>query len=111
MRPSPSDRLPPDVPAEVLAPIVADAATRAGVDPADVRVIEAWAAEWNDGALGCPEPNVFYTQAIVNGWQVIVEANGQTLDYRALGPGAFRVCPAGGIEPSGGYWPRVRRSA
>jgi hypothetical protein len=36
-----------------------------------------------------------YTQAIVNGWQVVVEVNGQTIDYRATGPGAFRICPEG----------------
>ena len=86
------------VPQAVLAPIVADAAARAGVDPADLTVVHAAHVEFNDGSLGCPEPGMFYTQAIVPGWQVILEHDGTRIDYRASGAGAFRVCPEGG-EP------------
>jgi hypothetical protein len=64
-------------------------------------VIEAAAVEWSDGSWGCPEPGMTYTQAIVNGWQVVVEAAGQTLDYRATGPGSFRLCENGATaEPT-----------
>ena len=39
-----------------------------------------------------------YTQALVDGYHVIVEANGQKLDYRIPLDGGFRVCkgPLGG---------------
>jgi hypothetical protein len=83
---------PSGVPADVWSPIVADAAARGGVDTADVRVVEASRVEWNDGSLGCPEPGMTYTQAIVSGWQVVVAVNGETIDYRVTGPGAFRIC-------------------
>jgi hypothetical protein len=86
------------VPASILGPIVADAATRAGVDVSELAVVYAASVEFNDGSLGCPEPGMGYTQAIVPGYQVILEHEGTRLDYRASGPGAFRLCPAGG-EP------------
>jgi hypothetical protein len=38
---------------------------------------------------------MMYTQAIVNGWWIVVENAGMTLDYRATGLGAFRICPGG----------------
>ncbi len=91
------------VPASVLGPIVADAATRAGVDVSELVVVHAAPVEFNDGSLGCPEPGMGYTQAIVPGYQVIVEHDGAQLDYRASGPGAFRLCPEGGEPLPGDY--------
>ena len=72
---------------------MADAATRLGVDPSVVDDRRQPTQEtWSDGSLGCPEPGMMYTQALVDGYQVIVEANGTQLDYRGSGPGQFRVC-------------------
>ena len=34
---------------------------------------------------------MMYTQALVDGYQVIVEANGTRLDYRGSAPGKFRI--------------------
>mgnify|MGYP001641289635 CR=1 FL=1 len=34
------------------------------------------------GALGCPIPGASYTQALVNGWQVVVKVGDTTYDYR-----------------------------
>jgi hypothetical protein len=76
----------------IVEPVRADAATRAGVDPATVEVVTADATEWNDGSLGCPEPGMVYTQAIVSGWHVVVRAGGREYDYRVTGPGRFRLC-------------------
>lgn len=80
------------LPAEITDPIVADAATRLGVDPSAVTIVDAHAETWPDGSLGCPEPGVMYTQALVDGYQVIVEANGTQLDYRGGGLGQFQLC-------------------
>ena len=80
------------LPAAITDPIVADAAARLGVDPSAVTVVDAHPETWSDGSLGCPEPGMMYTQALVDGYQVIVEANGTRLDYRGSGPGQFRLC-------------------
>lgn len=79
-------------PADVIQPVIADAATRAAVAATDVTVVEANARTWTTGALGCPSPGVMYTQQVVSGWQVIVEAGGHRYDYRASGPGHFKLC-------------------
>jgi len=80
------------LPAEVLDPIVADAATRLSVAPAAISIVSAKAETFSDGSLGCPEMGVMYTQALVDGYHVIVAADGTQLDYRGSAPGQFRLC-------------------
>ena len=62
------------------------------MDPSAVTIVEAKAETFPDGSLGCPEPGMMYTQALVDGYRVIVEANGTQLDYRGSAPGKFRIC-------------------
>lgn len=80
------------MPASIVDPIVADAAASLGVDPSAVKIVGAEARTYGDSSLGCPRPGEMYTQAIVDGYQVIVEADGRQLDYRGSGPGRFRIC-------------------
>jgi hypothetical protein len=80
------------LPTEILDPIVADAAARLSVDPNAVSIVSAQAETFSDGSLGCPEKGVMYTQALVDGYHVVVEANGTQLDYRGSAPGQFRLC-------------------
>jgi hypothetical protein len=80
------------LPASITDPIVNDAATRLGVDPSAVTIVDAHEETWSDGSLGCPQPGMMYTQALVDGYQVVVEANSTRLDYRGSGPGQFRLC-------------------
>jgi hypothetical protein len=82
------------VPARILSEVVADAARRAAVDPASVTVVRAEPRTWGDASLGCPQPGMYYTQALVDGYQVIVSAGGTEYDYRA-GAGRFRLCEGG----------------
>jgi hypothetical protein len=70
------------VPPAIIAGAVGDAAARAGVDPAAVTVVSAAAVTWPNGAAGCPKPDFMYTDALVPGYRVVVEAGGRTYDYR-----------------------------
>ncbi len=83
------------VPADYLAAVLADAASRTGLAVGDFEVVKAEVAEWSDGSLGCPEPGVFYTQAIVSGFWVVIETPQGALDYRLDATGGFRLCEAG----------------
>jgi hypothetical protein len=88
-----------EVPAEIMAALVADASDRTGLDAEAIEVVQAEAVTWNDGSLGCPEPGMFYTQALVDGYHVILEADGEKLDYRVSAAGGFHLCekaPPGG---------------
>ena len=51
------------------------------VDPAEIDVRTAERVTWNDGSIGCPEPGVFYTQALVEGARVILALGGVEYAY------------------------------
>lgn len=89
-----------EVPADLIASIIADAESRSVANAASIVVLRAQAVTWSDGSLGCPEPGMMYTQALVNGYWVVLDAGGKTLDYRAGSGGGFRFCPFGGSEPT-----------
>lgn len=76
----------------MLAAIVADAGQRTGVTQDEVELMTAEAVTWSDGSLGCPEPGMMYTQALVAGYRVVVRAAGETLTYHAGQDGDARYC-------------------
>ena len=80
------------VPDEILQKAITDAAQQAGVDPSAVTVVSAEATTWNSGALGCPEPGKVYTQALVPGYKIVLEAGGKTLNYHASETGSVKLC-------------------
>lgn len=92
-----------EVPTELLDSILKDLAERTGAAPEKISVIQAQAIVWNDGSLGCPQPGVMYTQALVNGYLVILEVGDQKYDYRAAETGYFFLCERGlpPISPPG----------
>jgi hypothetical protein len=83
-----------EVPADLLAKILADAAQRSGVDAAAIVVQKGVAVEWNDSSLGCPQPGIAYMQVITPGYQVVLEAGAATYDYHANARGRFILCKA-----------------
>ncbi len=89
-----------EVPDAILDSILADAAERSGVAAAAIEIVQAEQVTWPDGSLGCPEPGQMYTQALVDGYQVILDASGEELDYRVGSGGSFRLCESG--LPRGG---------
>ena len=88
-----------EVPAALLAEIVADAALRSGVAEADIVVVRGESVTWSDGSLGCPQPGMNYTQALVPGYWVVLDADGTEYDYRASARGFFTLCEGGGSTP------------
>ncbi len=71
-------------------PLVTDAvddlAGRLDISPDAVTVVEALAVTWPDGSLGCPEPGMMYTQVLVDGTFVLLEADGQRYEYHGGNP-------------------------
>ena len=81
-----------EVPAALLDKIRSELATEQSVSAGDVKVISARAVNWPNGALGCPKPGMMYTQAIVPGYRVELEAGGRRFTYNASTRGAFKRC-------------------
>ncbi len=48
---------------------------------------------WRDGSLGCPEPDLMYTQALVPGLRIRIDAAGRQLEYHANTRGTVLLCP------------------
>ena len=78
---------------------LADAARATGLPASQLKVIEAAAVTWPDGSLGCPQPDRMYTQALVPGWRVRIQAGEQVLDYHGSKRGGMVLCPAGRAQP------------
>ena len=77
----------------MLEEIRADAARRASVPLDQVKVLSAEAVVWSDGALGCPEPGMMYTQALVPGYRIRVDAAGAPMMYHTRATSVFVLCP------------------
>jgi len=81
--------------ASITDAVLVDAAQRTGLDRSGLKVERALAVTWADGSLGCPEPGMNYTMALVPGYRIRVRAGEQLLDYHSSQRGYFVLCPAG----------------
>jgi hypothetical protein len=80
---------------EVVRAARADATRRTGVAAESLVVVSAESVTWSDGSLGCPQPGMMYTQALVPGYRVRLRGPGGEMDYHASVRGALVLCPAG----------------
>lgn len=71
---------------------VADLATRLGIDPREIRLVSFEEVDWPDGSIGCPQPGMSYTQAIVNGSRIVLEANDILYNYHMGGNRDLFLC-------------------
>jgi hypothetical protein len=89
-------------PASVAEAVLADAAKRTGMARASLVLESVQAVTWSDGSLGCPQPGMNYTMALVPGYRIRVRAGEQLLDYHASRRGYFVLCPEGrAVDPLG----------
>lgn len=77
--------------AEVKAAVAAEA-ERKGVSASDVKLAGYADVTWPDGAIGCPQPGMMYTQALVPGHQLILRVGGELASYHAAKGHAFTFC-------------------
>jgi hypothetical protein len=70
------------LPASVANAVRKDLARRLNIPAGRVRVMKAEAKTWPDGCLGLPKADEMCTEALVEGWQVMVSNNSQRWIYR-----------------------------
>lgn len=70
-----------ELPRELRRAVVADAAKRLGVNENAVVLTRAERVAWNDGSLGCPQPGMGYSQALVPGYRVVARTADRELVY------------------------------
>lgn len=62
---------------------IADLATRLGVSAGDVVLVSEEAVTWRDGSLGCPEKDMMYTQALVDGHLIVLKVTETQYRYHS----------------------------
>ncbi|MGB3185006.1 MAG: hypothetical protein WBG36_05605 [Ornithinimicrobium sp.] len=114
--PTPSTTNPPDQDLETVsdtapntsatpqvAAAITDLATRQDIPATQVTVVELADVTWADGSIGCPQPGMQYSQALVSGQRLILSIDGagaesasgsdaSTFAYHAGRGGTFRYC-------------------
>lgn len=65
-----------------ISPLLIDHLVRfdAEIDPSKIQILSKESVTWNDGSLGCPMPGKSYTQAIVPGFLIWLQAEGKIFE-------------------------------
>ena len=80
---------------EVDAMVVAareDLADRLSVDMDAIDVVRVESVMWPSGAIGCPEPRMSYTQALVEGVRIELSSDGSSYWYHQGGSHSIHYC-------------------
>ena len=80
---------------------IADLALHLQIEPGSIEFVQVRVVQWPDGSLGCPQEGESYTQAVVDGSQVILRVDGRLYDYRADEMANVKLCPS--EDKDGGY--------
>lgn len=59
----------------------------------EVTILEAREVTWSSGAIGCPKPGLSYTQALVDGFLVVLSTKAGLAYYHASGGRPASLCP------------------
>jgi hypothetical protein len=81
-----------EVPAAVIDKVRVHLAERTGSDVDQIDVVRAQWQQWPDGAMGCPQPDMLYTQNAVEGYWIVLRRNERDYDYRLSSKGALVLC-------------------
>ena len=83
---------------QVIVAARQDLAGRRGIEVDSIQVLEADAVNWRSGAIGCPQPGVYYTQALVPGYRLLLQAGSEVFAYHCRQGGDPFLCPPGRAE-------------
>jgi hypothetical protein len=89
-----STTMPPLTPDQttVVGKATTDLARRLGVEPGAIVVVSFREVTWRDGSLGCPEPGMSYTEALVEGYQIALQHGDRLFDYHGADDSAPFLC-------------------
>ena len=69
-----------------------DLAERLGIETSEIELLKIEEVTWRDGSLGCPQPGMMYTQALVNGSLIQLLHNGTIYQYHSGRGGTPFLC-------------------
>ncbi len=77
---------------EPVVQAMLDLSQRFGVSMDDIKLVSLLEVTWGDGSLGCPQPGMAYTQALVPGQQMILRVAGEDYYYHSGKGSQFEYC-------------------
>lgn len=80
--------------AQAVAAAKDDLARRNAVAAEQIEVVSSRTVTWGDGSMGCPEPEMMYTQALVPGYQIHLRHDGSDAYYHGSRSSEPMYCPA-----------------
>lgn len=69
-----------------------DLAKRLSTESSQIELVSFQPVTWPDGSLGCPQPGMLYTQALVEGYRIQLRVAGRVYEYHGAGTGAPVLC-------------------
>jgi hypothetical protein len=90
---------------DIVAAAIADLAERLGVQADAITLVEFERVTWRDGSLGCPEPGMLYTQALVEGSRTLLSVDDATYAYHAGEDDRPFLCENPVLDPGRGALP------
>jgi len=84
----------------IVQQVKADLAGRLSIDEGQIEVVDVRDVAWRDGSLGCPQPDMMYTQVIINGMKIILSVDGEEYHYHSGGNSEAFYCET--PDPDGG---------
>lgn len=81
-----------DTAAQIVQSAVDDLAVRLDVADEQVIVVSHESVTWSDGSIGCPQPGMNYTQALVSGTRTILSVDGVDFAYHSSDRGEPFLC-------------------
>lgn len=82
----------PNLGGDRVTQAITDLSQRLGIPSAEIAIVSLLEVTWPDGSIGCPEPGALYTQALVSGQQLILQANGTDYYYHSSSASEFIYC-------------------
>ena len=77
---------------DVVRTAIADLRERLDDAEAEITVVTVEEVDWPDGSIGCPQPGMVYTQAIVNGTRIVLRHDGVDYEYHQGGRRSVFYC-------------------
>jgi len=75
-----------------VATAMTDLVKRIGASVDAIELVSVEEVTWSDGSIGCPQPGMRYTQAIVNGTRIILRISGADYEYHSGGSREVFYC-------------------
>lgn len=83
----------PPIEGSIVDQAITDLADRLGIERSEIEIVSVEEVDWPDGSIGCPQPGMVYTQAIVNGSKIVLRYEDVEYDYHQGGGGDVFYCP------------------